>query len=270
MRFSICIEMIYPGLDFAARAIKVRDKGFSAVEFWAWTDKDLDAFRRLIGGGLRVATFSGQRKGSLLNPRDWDTYRGEVEAAMPVANRLGCDRLMILTQELLSDGSGRPAPPHLSRAEQRATIVRGLRALAPIAEREKITLLLEPLNVLVDHPGYFLDSGREGFAIIQEVGSPRVRLLYDIYHLEVMQRNSTDVLLTHLPLVGHIHIADVPGRHEPGTGNLDFYEILRAVGEKGYAGAVGFEFSPSAGSDEALDRILALRQRLRAAGCTVH
>jgi hydroxypyruvate isomerase len=270
MKFSICLEMIYPDLDFAKRAVKVRDKGFSAVEFWAWTDKDLAALQRLTGEGLRIATFSGQRKSSLLSPQDWDIYRGEVEAAIPVAKRLGCDRLMLLTQELLPDGSGRPASPHLSRPEQRATIVRGLKALAPIAERDKITLLLEPLNVLVDHPGYFLDSGREGFAIVEEVASPRVRLLYDIYHLEVMERNSTDVLLSHLPLVGHIHIADVPGRHEPGTGELDFLKILRAVGEEGYPGAVGFEFSPRAGSDEALDRILELRDRLRKSGCDVN
>jgi hydroxypyruvate isomerase len=96
-----------------------------------------------------------------------------------------------------------------------------------------------------------------------------VLLLYDIYHMEVMQRNSTDVLLAHLPLVGHIHIADVPGRHEPGTGELDFFTILRAVGERGYPGAIGFEFSPRAGSDEALDRILELRERLRRSGCDV-
>ena len=270
MKFSICLEMIYPEVDFVARAVRVREKGFSAVEFWAWTDKDLNALQGLTRQGLAVATFSGQRMGSLLNPQDWDTYRGEIEAAIPVAKRLGCDRLMLLTQELLPDGSGRPAPSRLSRTEQRASVVRGLKALAPIAEREKITLLLEPLNVLVDHPGYFLDSGREGFGIVQEVGSPRVRLLYDIYHMEVMQRNSTNVLLAHLPLVGHIHIADVPGRHEPGTGDLDFFKILRAVGEKGYGGAVGFEFSPRAGSDEALERILELRQRLRAAGCAVN
>ncbi len=269
MRFSICVEKIYPDLDFAARAIKVRNKGFTAVEFWAWTDKDLDDFQRLAGEGLEIATFSGQRKGSLINPEDWETYRREVEEAIPVSQRLGCDRLMLLTQELLANGSGRPAPSRLSRAEQRASLVQGLRALAPIAEREQISLLLEPLNIRVDHPGYFLDSAREGVAIIEEVGSPRVRLLFDIYHMEVMQRNSVEMLLAHLPLVGHIHIADVPGRHEPGTGALQFLEILRGLAEKGYAGAVGFEFSPRAGSDEALDRILELRERLRKSGCAV-
>jgi hydroxypyruvate isomerase len=269
MKFSICLEMTYPELEFAARAVRVRDKGFSAVEFWAWTDKDLAALERLAAQGLAVATFSGQRKGSLLDPEDWGSYRAEVEAAIPVARRLGCDRLMLLTQELSPDGSGRRAPPHLGPREQRSNVVRGLRALAPVAEREGITLLLEPLNTRVDHPGYFLDSAREGFAIVQEVGSPRIRLLYDIYHMEVMRRNSTELLLAHLPLVGHIHIADVPGRHEPGTGELDFVKILRAVGEQGYDGAVGFEFSPRAGSDEALDRILELRERLRASGRTV-
>ncbi len=269
MRFSICLEMIYPDLALAARAVKVRDKGFSAVEFWAWADKDLNAFSRLVEEGLKIATFSGQRKGSLLDPQDWEVYRAEVEAAIPVAKRLGCDRLMLLTQELLPDGSGRPAPSRLGRAEQRASIVRGLKVLAPLAERQEITLLLEPLNIRVDHPGYFLDSGREGCAIVEEVGNPRIRLLYDIYHMEVMQRNSMDVLLAHLPLVGHIHIADVPGRHEPGTGELDFFKILQAVGEQGYLGTVGFEFSPKAGSDEALDRILELRDRLRNSGCAV-
>ena len=149
MRFSVCVEMIYPELDFAARVLKVRNRGFSAVEFWAWTNKDLNALQALTRQGLVVTTFSGQRKGSLLNPQDWDTYRGEVEAAIPVAKRLGCDRLMLLTQELLPNGSGRPAPPQLSRAEQRATIVRGLRGLAPIAEREKIANRVKPGGHLV-------------------------------------------------------------------------------------------------------------------------
>jgi hydroxypyruvate isomerase len=261
--------MIYPELDFIARAARVREKGFSAVEFWGWTDKDLAALQRLSAQGLAITTFSGQRKGSLINPADWETYRAEVEAAIPVAKRLGCDRLMLLTQELLPDGSGRPVPSGLSRAEQRASLVRGLQALVPMTEQQGITLLMEPLNIRVDHPGYFLDSAREGFALIQEVGHPRVRLLYDIYHMEVMQRNSTGVLLTHLPLVGHLHIADVPGRHEPGTGELDFFQILRALADAGYGGVVGFEFAPRKGTDQALARIAELREHLRSHGCEV-
>lgn len=269
MRFSICLEMIYPELDFTARAARIREAGFTAVEFWGWEGKDLAALRTLVGQGLSVATFSGQRRGSLVNRDDWVVYRAEVRASIPVARSLGCDRLMLLTQEELPDGSARPAPPHLCRAEQRANIVAGLAALAPLAEREGMTLLLEPLNTRVDHPGYFLDNAHDGFAIVEEVGSPHVRLLYDIYHMEVMERNSTQTLLRHIPLVGHIHIADVPGRHEPGTGELDFLEILRAVGDAGYAGAVGFEFAPRGGTQEALTRIADLRDQLRSRGCEV-
>ena len=269
MRFSICLEMIYPELDFAARAGWTREAGFTTVEFWGWEGKDLAVLRTLVAQGLAVATFSGQRRGSLVNRDDWEVYRAEVRASIPVARSLGCDRLMLLTQEELPDGSARPAPPHLTRAEQRANVVRGLAALATVAEQEGITLLLEPLNTRVDHPGFFLDSARDGFAIVEEVGSPHVRLLYDIYHMEVMERDSTQTLLRHLPLVGHIHIADVPGRHEPGTGKLDFHRILRAVSDAGYAGAVGFEFAPRAGTEEALARIAALRDQLRAHGCEV-
>lgn len=269
MKFSICLEMIYPEIDFAARAARTRQAGFTAVEFWAWEGKDLKALRKLVDQGLAIATFSGQRRGSLVDPEGWEVYRAEVQAAIPVARSLGCDRLMLLTQEELPDGSARPAAPHLAWAEQRANVVRGLSALAPLAEQEGITLLLEPLNTRVDHPGYFLDSAREGFAIVEEVGSPHVRLLYDIYHMEVMERESTRVLLRHIPLVGHIHVADVPGRHEPGTGALDFIGNLRALGEAGYTGAVGFEFAPQAGTDEALARITTLRAQLRSHGCEV-
>ena len=269
MRFSICLEMIYPELNFAARAARIREAGFTAVEFWGWEGKDLTALRTLLGQAFAVATFSGQRRGSLVDPEGWDVYRAEVQASIPVARSLGCDRLMLLTQEELPDGSARPAPPHVTRAEQRANVVAGLKALAPLAEREGMTLLLEPLNTRVDHPGYFLDNARDGFAIVEEVGSPHVRLLYDIYHMEVMERGSTRMLLRHLPLVGHIHIADVPGRHEPGTGALDFIGILRALGGAGYTGAVGFEFAPRAGTDEALARITTLRAQLRSHGCEV-
>jgi hydroxypyruvate isomerase len=148
-------------------------------------------------------------------------------------------------------------------------VVRGLKGLAPLAEEAGVTLLLEPLNTLVDHPRYFLDSGREGFAIIGEVDSPHVRLLYDVYHMQIMEGNVTETLRRHLPLVGHIHMADVPGRHEPGTGELHFANILHALADAGYAGTVGFEFSPQGDTLRALIAIAALRRDLTGKGCAV-
>jgi hydroxypyruvate isomerase len=258
--------MIYPDLGFLERARRVREAGFSAVEFWGWGGKDLDGLRGLVDQGLVVATFSGQRRGSLVDPQDRGIYREEVQGSLSVARRLGCDRLMVLTDELLPDGSARPARSDLTPAEKRQHVVRGLRDLAPLAEEAGITLLLEPLNTLVDHPRYFLDSAREGFAIVAEVGSPRIRLLYDVYHMQIMEGNVTQSLRRHLNLLGHIHIADVPGRHEPGTGELNFKNILRSLAEGGYAGTVGFEFTPRGDTGQALAAIAELRQDLTREG----
>ena len=260
MRFAICLEMIFPDLPFLERARRVQEAGFSAVEFWGWGGKDLDGLRGLVDQGFAVVTFSGQRRGSLVDPRDRETYREEVQASFSIARRLRCDRLMVLSDELLPDGSARPAQADLTPAEKHGHVVQGLRALAPLAEEAGIILLLEPLNTLVDHPRYFLDSAREGFAIVTEVGSPHVRLLYDVYHMQIMEGNIIETLRRHLPLVGHIHMADVPGRHEPGTGELNFANILRALADCGYAGTVGFEFSPQGDTERALAAIAELRQ----------
>jgi hydroxypyruvate isomerase len=261
--------MIFPDLPFLERARRVREAGFSAVEFWGWEGKDLDGMRGLVDQGLAVVTFSGQRRGSLVDSHDWETYREEVQGSVSVARRLGCDRLMVLTDELLPDGSARPARADLTPAEKRQHVLQGLRDLAPLAEEAGITLLLEPLNTLVDHPRYFLDSAREGFAIVTEVGSPRIRLLYDVYHMQIMEGNVTETLRRNLPLVGHVHVADVPGRHEPGTGELDFANILCSLADAGYAGTVGFEFSPQGDTQRALAAIAELRQDLAKKGHVV-
>lgn len=269
MRFAVCLEMLYPELEFLERARRVRRAGFAAVEFWGWEGKDLDSLRALGDQGLAVATFSGQRRGSLVDSEEWPTYRAEVEASLGVARRLGCDRLMVLTDELQPDGSARPARAALTPAAKRASVVRGLRELGPLAEAAGVTLLLEPLNTRLDHPGYFLEGAREGFALVAEVDHPRIRLLYDAYHMQIMEGDVTRTLLQHLPLVGHIHAADVPGRHEPGTGELHYGNILRAVAEAGYAGSVGFEFAPRADTDTALAAILALREELARSGVAI-
>lgn len=269
MRFAICLEMIYPELDFPERAERVRRAGFTAVEFWGWGGKDLDALRKVVDQGVAVATFSGHRKGSLVDPQDCAVYTEEVRQSLEVARRLDCDRLMLLTDELLPDGSARPSRPDLAPAQKRQHLVRGLTALAPLAEQAGITFLLEPLNTRVDHPGYFLDTAEEGFAIVEEVGSPSIRLLYDVYHMQIMEGNITQALRRHLPLVGHLHVADVPGRHEPGTGELHYGNILRALADAGYAGTTGFEFIPQGETEAALGRIADLRQDLTKAGYAV-
>jgi hydroxypyruvate isomerase len=120
---------------------------------------------------------------------------------------------------------------------------------------DDLTLLLEPLNTLVDHPGYYLDQIEVAAKIVHQVGSPRLKILCDLYHFGVMGADLSTLISKHLSLVGHFHIADFPGRHEPGTGSADWSARLRQIKALGYRGNVGFEFFPQGDADAALKAI---------------
>jgi len=122
--------------------------------------------------------------------------------------------------------------------------------------------VLEPLNVHVDHPGYFLNHSALGFELVRAVGSPYIRLLFDIYHMQVMEGNIIQSLTGNLDVIGHVHVADVPGRHEPGTGELHYGNIFRALRQAGYDRYVGFEFEPTVASEQAAATSLALLRGL--------
>jgi hydroxypyruvate isomerase len=121
-----------------------------------------------------------------------------------------------------------------------------------------LTLVLEPLNIHVDHPGYFLNHSGVGFNLVREVNSPSIRLLYDIYHMQVMEGNLIDTLTRNLDLIGHIHVADVPGRHQPGSGEINYANVMKCLRQAGYSGYVGMEFEPTIASSAAAAEALAL------------
>ncbi len=261
MNFSVCVEMIYSGLPFPERIDRLRRAGFTTFEFWAWKDKDLGAIESRLEKGMQVATFSGQRRGSLVEPHDHPAYMEEVGESIQVARRLGCGHLMVLSDQLSADGSVTTRYRPMDPQEKIANIALGLRQLAPLAEEQKVTLLLEPLNTRVDHPGYTLDSSRAAFEVVSRVGSQRVKVLYDIYHMQIMEGNVIQTLRQNLPQIGYIHVADVPGRHEPGTGELNYENIFKAIADMGYQGYVGFEFQPVRQTDDALTAIKRLCDR---------
>ena len=121
-----------------------------------------------------------------------------------------------------------------------------------------VTLVLEPLNVLHDHRGYYLWSSYEGFGIIEEVGSPAVKLLYDVYHQQISEGNLISNIKNNAHLIGHVHIADVPGRHQPGTGEINYKNVFAALDSAGYEGYTGMEFSPVGTSADAVKQTIAL------------
>jgi len=143
----------------------------------------------------------------------------------------------------------------VERSRQRDAITEALLRAAPIASKAGVRLLLEPLNTRVDHPGYFLDSTAEALEVINDVDDPAVRLLYDLYHSIVMGEDPQQVLAGSGHLVGHVHVADVPGRHEPGTGTIDWPLQLAALRSAEYSGAIGLEYKPSRDTESSLELI---------------
>jgi hydroxypyruvate isomerase len=148
--------------------------------------------------------------------------------------------------------------PEKPRHEQRANIVAALKAGAPIAEEAGVTLVLEPLNVLVNHKGYYLATSAEAFDILREVDSPNVKLLFDIYHQQITEGNLIANITANIGLIGHFHAADNPGRNELGTGEINYANVFKAIAATGYAGYVGLEYLPLADPAETLRGALRL------------
>ena len=259
MKSSVCIEMIFTEYPFLERIEKAAEVGFDAVEFWNWDNKDLPAIKAAVERtGLGIASFQSNLGGTLIHPDHRESFVAGIQKSLGKAREMGAPSLFLLTDELGDDRSVRFQFPELSEEAKYQSVLDGLKALAPLAEEAGVTLVLEPLNIHVDHPGYFLNRSGVGFDLVRAVDSPRIRLLFDIYHMQVMEGNIIETLTSNLDVIGHVHVADVPGRHQPGTGELNYANIFKALREAGYDKYVGFEFEPTVPSEEAAAASLSL------------
>jgi hydroxypyruvate isomerase len=252
---TICLDPLYPGLATEEKIPRVAAAGFRHIEFWGWRDKDILAIQAACRNhDVRVINFSGHRMGSPIAEQTHPVLFADVSDAVPTARTLDCQRLMLLTNALNPDGSVADRfeeIPDDTKFENAVTALRHLVSMVP----EDITFVLEPLNTLVDHPGYYLADIDTASAIVREVGSARLKILCDLYHFGVMGADLTKIETNHLSEIGHFHIADVPGRHEPGTGSVDWAAILRLIQDQGYTGYVGFEYFPKDETDSSLETI---------------
>jgi hydroxypyruvate isomerase len=240
MRFSACIEWLFaaehPHVPDRIRAAKAA--GLDAVEFWRFSNKDLDAVKAALEEtGLPLAGILCEPIAPLTNPEAHAGFLDGVRASLAAAQQLGAKVLIAQAGDDL---------PGVARAAQHAAIVKVLKEAAVILEGSGVVLGLEPLNDRVDHIGYYLTSTVEGLDIVDEVNRPEIRLVYDIYHSAVMGEQIEDVLRDRLDRVAHVHLADTPGRHEPGTGALDYADRLKWLVGQGYDALVGLEYKPVA------------------------
>lgn len=243
--YGINISMIFSEVPFPDRIKKVAETGFSAFEFWFPSLYDMKLLQeRKEKFGLEVALFNlntpPNTKGLLSNPMELQQFRDSLGEAIALAHKLGCKRINTLTGNTLEG---------VSRDKQRECALDNLRYAAKRLEGEGITLMFEALNSF-DSPGYFLCNSQEAFRWVEEVGSPLVKFQYDIYHMQLMEGNLISTIRGNIEKIGHIQIADVPGRHEPGTGEINYPLVLEALENAGYQGYVNLEYIPSGKSED--------------------
>jgi len=245
-RFSACIEMLFvPETDdFAQRIHLAKAAGFDLVEFWMWSNKDLDAVERALQDtGVKLAGIVAEPFAELTRTGDHDRFLAGLERSRDVALRLGTKVLICQSGPLLAG---------VDRARQHDALTIAMARSADVLKGSGVRLALEPLNDLVDHPGYYLTSTTEGLDICDAVNRPEIGITYDMYHSMVMGEDPEQVVAGRLERVFHIHIADHPGRNEPGSGSLPLKQKLAWLEGQGYVGAAGLEFRPTGSTADAL------------------
>ncbi len=247
-RFSACIEMLFvPETSDPAERIRLaKQAGLEAVEFWLWSNKDLDAIERALDEtGITLAGIVAEPFAELTREGDHDRFLRGLEQSCDVARRLGAPVLICQSGPLLSG---------IERSRQHDALTLAMARSADVLAGSGVKLGLEPLNDRVDHPGYYLTSSEEAFAIVDAVDRPEIGLTYDLYHSMVMGEDPQTVAGGHLDRIVHVHIADHPGRNQPGTGQLDLKAQLEWLDRSGYDGWVGMEFRPTGSTADALQQ----------------
>ncbi|RUT31400.1 hydroxypyruvate isomerase [Arsenicitalea aurantiaca] len=246
MRLSACLEMLFvpESADFLPRIALAHEAGFRHFEFWRWTNKSIEGIEAMLEStGMSVAGLLAEPTIPLTDRDNHERFLAGLDQGIAIASRLGAP--MLIAQA----GNGLEGE---SREAQADALVDCLRAAADRLAGTGIVLALEPLNTRLDHPGHFLFSTTEGLDLVDRVGRPEIRLLYDIYHSAMMGERMEEVLAGRIDRIAHVHLADAPGRHEPGSGEIDWRAALAFLDSAGYGGLVGLEYRPTGSTIESL------------------
>jgi hydroxypyruvate isomerase len=250
LRYTANLTFLFGEVPFEKRIRAAATAGFTHVECmfpYAWSAQFLRD--ELDATGLRMelfnmypGDFTAGDRGLLVDPQRRDEFRSGLMHSLEYAQTLACPRLHAMVGNVPEGVAWDPA---------RACLVENLRYAAPLAAQAGVTLTIEALNA-IDFPFFFLRRSAEAFAVLKEVDQPNVKFQFDFYHLQISEGNLTQTFRAHLGEIGHVQIADVPGRHQPGTGEINYPFVLRSIEESGYAGFVGLEYIPQGHTDEAL------------------
>ncbi|MFC4302193.1 TIM barrel protein [Cohnella boryungensis] len=243
MKFSLCIGA-YPGKDVVYHLEKVKEHGFHGLEYYAWWQ--LEDLRKIAGEQERIGvglSATCTKFISLVDEAQREAYLEGIRETIEACKILGVRSVISQTGNELDC---------VPRDVQRQTMVETLKRCAPLFEEADIVLEIEPLNGLVNHKGHFLQRSDESVGVIDQVGSPNVKLVFDVYHQQITEGNVIRNATGYRDRINHYHIADNPGRNQPGTGELNYVNILRAIKETGFSGFVGLECGFTIDTDEAI------------------
>jgi len=251
-----CIDTLFTELPWQRRFQAAGDAGFTHVEFWSWTDRDLEEIKRLaLEAGIGISGFNGDADYSLIDPAHKERYLEFLGRSLDAARQIGAESVTIHSNALGENGVVVNHYISLSDTVKLCCMYDMLLRCAPMAEKAGVSLHLEALNVHVDHVGNYLETTRMGAEICRLIGSPRLKLLYDVYHMQINEGNICANISRYVDQIGHVHVADAPGRHEPGTGEINYPRVLQHLEATGYKGLVGYELFPESTTEKAVQAI---------------
>jgi hydroxypyruvate isomerase len=248
-KLAVSAEMVFLERPFVERVQRIHALGFSA-EIWDWTQKDIVA---LAATGADFTSMTGYISGNLTEPEGIRHLLDSARESLGVAARLNCPSLNLHGTGL--DNRGLPVRPVArSSGAQWLRACKTLEQIARLGEDAGKVFLLENLNTAVDHPGTPFARADDTLALVEAVGSAHLKMNLDLYHAQIGEGNLIELIQRAGAAIGEIQVADVPGRKEPGTGEIHYPAIARALHGIGYKGVVGLEGWASGDSEQALER----------------
>lgn len=250
MKHSISLKFMWSDQELSERAKRAAEHNFDLVELWDWRAEPVDDLAAACrDAGIGIAGFFGHSHGGLRDPSQRDDVLSSLAESVEVAERVGATQLHMFSDDIGPD-SVISKPPSLPWESQWQSCLDGLRECVALVEGKGINLVLESINT-VFVPGYFLDHAGRSLALCRAIDHPQVTMFFDCFHQQLVAGRLIENLVAALPYTQAVHIADVPGRGQPGTGEINFHGIKRVLDGEGYDRQLTFETVPKDGDSEA-------------------